>query len=218
MKSKFEIVTPASDLAVLTAEELRAAAGLAADDTSRDVALAAMGLEAAEWVAELCGVRTAGSNPPTFLAEDVRETFANSFYRARKSDLILSRRFVTITSLTENGIVLVENVDFVVDDDAGIIERQMSGFPTCWLYGAIVVEYTTGFAGGSPNSVPAILKSVMMDYVQLQNSSLSLDPSVRSETTVDLDSVTYFDRNSKTSFEDAARSKLARFITGIGFV
>lgn len=221
MKSKFEIITPASDLAVLSVEELRTAAGLAANDTSQDVALASLGLEAAEWVAELCGVRAAGSNPPTFLAEDVRETFANSLYRARRSDLILSRRFVTITSLTENGIALTEGTDFVVDDDGGIVERQMSGFPTCWLYGAIVIEYTAGFAGGSPNSVPAVLKSVMMDYVQLQNSNLSRDPAVRSETTVDLDSVTYFQNpavNSGSSFEETARSKLSRFITGIGFV
>lgn len=218
MKSKFEIITPASDLAILTPQELRAAINLSPTDTSQDAILAPLGLEAAEWVAELCGVRTAGKHPPTFLAEDVRETFYKTAH-VHKPTLILSRRFVTVTSLTENGVPLTEGTDFVVDDDGGIIERYIAGYPARWLYGTIVVEYTAGFNSGSPSTdVPSIIKSVMSDYIQFQRSNQIHDPLVRSETTVDLDSVTYQNITSQWgAFDDAARNKLARFITGRGF-
>jgi hypothetical protein len=65
------IVTPASDLAILSQAELRAAAGLAAGDTSQDTDLSILGLEAAEWIAGLCGVAAADGKSPTLKREDI---------------------------------------------------------------------------------------------------------------------------------------------------
>lgn len=211
--SRIEILTPATDLALLSATELRAAAGLAEDDASQDTSLSLLGLEAAEWIAEICGIRTAGAHSPTVLAEGLRETFAPAW---RGAELVLARRFVSDVTVMENSIALVDGSDFVVLDDRGVIQRMASGYGLPWQVAPIVVEYTAGFANGSPSQVPAAIKAVARDYVRMRYGVNSLAPDelrVRSETTVDLDSVSYFDSaSSQATFEEQARERLSRFL------
>lgn len=210
--SRLEILTPAADLALLSDEELRLAAGLAADDASQDASLADLGLEAAEWIADICGIRTAGGFPPTVLAEGLRETFPAVWSGV---ELVLARRFVSDVVVTENGSALTNGTDFVVLDDRGVLQRMSSGYGLQWQAAPIVVEYTAGFGAGSPASaVPATIKAVAKDYVRLRYGIGSLDPLVRSETVNDVDSVTYRDTSdSQGGFEEAARERLARFLT-----
>lgn len=209
--SRIEVLSPAGSLALLSAVELRAAAGLAEDDASQDTNLAMLGLEAAEWIAEICGIRTAGARPPTVLAEGLRETFPALW---SGPELVLARRFVSDVTVTENGAALAEDVDFVALHDRGVIQRMASGYGLRWCAVPIVVEYTAGFSNGSPSNVPAAIKGVARDYVRLRYASGNLeDPMVRSETTVDLDSVTYRDASdSQGTFEEAARERLSRFL------
>lgn len=211
--SRLEVLTPATDLALLSAVELRAAAGLAEDDASQDASLALLGLEAAEWIAEICGIRTAGMNPPTVLAEELRETFPALWLGP---ELVLARRFVSDVSVTENSSALVENTDFVVLDDRGVIQRMTTGYGLAWQAAPIVVEYTAGFSSGSPSNVPAAIKAVARDYVQRRYGVTALGPDelrVRSETTNDIDSVSYFDAASgQGTFEDQVRARLSRFL------
>lgn len=209
--SLLAILTPASDLALLSPEELRIAAGLADDDTSQDTKLSALGLEAAEWVAgDICGIRPAGVNPPTVLAEELHETFSPAWHGC---ELILARRFVSDVTVTENGIALTEGTDFLVLDDRGVLQRISGGYLTPWLIGPIVVDYTAGFSNGSPSTLPPAIKAVATDYVRLRLSGSDRDPMVRSETTNDIDSVTYRDAaDSQGVFEEAARNRLSRFI------
>lgn len=211
-QSRLQVITPATDVALLTATELRVAAGLAEADATHDTALASLGLEAAEWIADILGIRSAGGRVPTVIAEVVRETFAPAW---RGYELVLARRFVSDVTVTESGGVLVEDTDFVVYDDRGMLERVSSGYQTGWAVGPIVVDYTTGFANGSPSLVPPTIKAVAADYVALRYSAAGRDPMVRSETTNDLDSVTYRDgSDSQGSFEEAARERLSRYIAG----
>lgn len=207
-----EILTPAADLALLSAEELRAAAGLAEDDASQDASLAQLGLEAAEWIADICGIRSAGANPPTVLAEILRETFPPAW---RGVELLLARRFVSNVTVLENGSALAEGTDFVVLDDRGVVQRFSSGYGLPWQVAPLVVEYTAGFtATGSPPNLPASIKAVARDYVRMRHDIVLLDPLVRSETTNDIDSVTYRDAaDSQGGFEETARERLARFLT-----
>lgn len=211
--SRIEVLTPATDLALLSAAELRGAAGLAEDDTTQDASLALLGLEAAEWIAEICGIRTAGANPPTVLAEGLRETFPALWMGP---ELVLARRFVSDVSVTENGSALTDGTDFVVLDDRGVLQRMTTGYGLQWQAAPIVVEYTAGFSNGSPANVPAAIKAVARDYVQRRYGVNALAPDelrVRSETTVDLDSVSYFDgASSQGTFEEQARERLSRFM------
>jgi hypothetical protein len=197
-------------LALLSPAELRAAAGLAVGDTSQDTSLDLLGLEAAEWIADICGIRTAGGNPPTIVAEGLRETFPALWLGP---ELVLARRFVSDVVVTENGEALTDGADFVVLDDRGVVQRMASGYGLHWCVVPIVVEYTAGFANGSPSSVPAAIRAVARDYVRLRYTAGGIDPLVRSETTVDLDSVTYRDAaDSQGTFEEQARERLSRFL------
>lgn len=211
--SRIEILTPATDPALLSAAELRVAAGLAEDDASQDTNLSMLGLEAAEWIAEVCGIRTAGANPPTVLAEGLRETFPPGW---RGSELVLARRFVSDVVVTENSMALADGTDYVVIDDRGVIQRLSSGYGLAWQVAPIVVEYTAGFSNGSPANVPAAIKAVARDYVRMRYGINALAPDelrVRSETTNDIDSVSYFEAaNSQSTFEQQARERLSRFI------
>lgn len=211
--SRLQVITPATDVSLLTAAELRAAAGLAADNTTKDTQLAALGLEAAEWVAaDILDIRSAAGRAPTVVAEAVRETFAPAW---RGYELILARRFISEVTVTENGIALVEDTDFTVHDDRGVLERVSSGYLISWYVGRVVVDYTAGFANGSPSLVPAAIKAVASDYVALRYSTVGRDPMVRSETTEGLDSFTYRDAaDSQGSFVEAARQRLSRYIAG----
>lgn len=211
--SRLQVITPATDVALLTAAELRAAVGLADDDATHDSQLTPLGIEAAEWIAgDILDIRSAGGRAPTVVAEVLRETFAPAW---RGADLVLARRFIVDVGVTENGIALVEDTDFAVHDDRGALERLSAGYRTAWAVAPIVVDYTAGFANASPSAVPAAIKAVAADYVALRYSSVGRDPMVRSETTVDLDSVTYRDAaDSQGSFTEAARQRLSRYIAG----
>lgn len=213
VSSRLEVLTPATDLQLLTAAELRVAAGLADDDTSQDASLALLGLEAAEWIADIVGIRTAGARSPTVLAEGLRETFPALWLGP---ELVLARRFVSDVAVMENGAALVDGADFVVLDDRGVIQRMSSGYGLRWQTAPVVVEYTAGFSSGSPSNVPAAIKAVARDYVQRRYGMNALAPDelrVRSETTNDLDSVSYFDAaSSGATFEEQARSRLSRFL------
>jgi hypothetical protein len=73
----------------------------------------------------------------------------------------------------------------------------------------ITITYTAGLA-----SIPATIKSVAMDFVRLRLSQRDRgrDLLVRSETTQDLDSVSYFDGSQgEDVFEEAAVKRLGRF-------
>lgn len=211
--SRLQVLTPATDLALLTAAELRAAAGLAAGNTTHDTQLAALGLEAAEWIAaDILDIRSAGGRVPTVLAEELRETFAPAY---RGCELVLARRFLSDVTVSENGVALVEDTDFVVHDDRGVLERVSSGYRAAWAVAPIVVEYTAGFENGSPSSVPPAIRAVASDYVGLRYSIAGRDPMVRSETVDDIDSVTYRDSSdSHGTFAEAARQRLSRYIAG----
>src|SRR6185312_7968968 len=102
MYSTFTVTTPASELSLLTVEELRAAVGVT--DASQDDALTALGARLSASIAKQCGVASDGVNPATLLSETCTEVFRPTRFQ---QDLVLSRRPVTsITSVTENGTAL----------------------------------------------------------------------------------------------------------------
>jgi hypothetical protein len=215
ISSILSVVTPAASLGLLSAAELRAAAGLGAEDKSQDEALEALGLEAAEWIAgTICGMATAGGNSPTLLQESLSEAFRLRSYGHRlPRQLILSRRVVSDVDVTENDTALVADTDFLVHDEAGLLDRLSSDVVTCWPSGTIVVTYTAGFAA---DAVPAVVKAVATDFIRMRLSQRGRDPLVRSETTEGVDSVTYRDgAGGETDFEEAARSRLARYMNSV---
>jgi hypothetical protein len=149
----FQVVTPASDLSLLTVEELRVAVGRALGDASQDAALATLGSRVTAMITKACRVNSDGVNPATLLLEGCRDSFrlvSSSPY------LYLSRRPVQqVTSITEAGADLAEDVDFEIDAAGGRLIRLCSDAESTWRRGRIVVEYDAGF-----DPVPDDLKAI----------------------------------------------------------
>lgn len=200
--------SPAADLALLSAAELLAAIeGVGGTDESPDTELTALGLEAAEWVATLCGVSGINGSTPTLKAEDVEETYR--IVDTGPKALITARRFIADVAVTENGSALVEDIDFIVEGDAGIVRRLSADVITKWPTGKIVVTYTAGFA-----VVPELIKAVAADYVKMRRTQRGVDPLERSVSVEGLDSVSYRDgADGIAGFDEAARARLSRYLT-----
>jgi len=174
MRQSFSVTTPASDLSLLTIEQLRAAAGLADGDASRDDELSALGKSISIDIAVACNVADDGINPPTLLKETVSETL---WVCDRPEELILSRRFISsILSVSEAGSALSAD-GYFLDRGAGLLNRANGGRPWTWARGQFVISYDAGFS-----SVPADLMSAATDLVRIRLSSSSRDPLVKSES------------------------------------
>lgn len=174
MRQSFIVITPASNLSLVAIEQLRKAAGLTADDDSRDDDLRALGDAIATDIAVACGVSDDGIHPPTLLAETIAETLWNG---SRGEEIFTSRRFVTnIAGLTECSSVL-DNTGYVLDAGAGIIRRVNGGRPYCWATGTLTITYTAGFVTAPPD-----LQQAVVDLARMRLSAASRDPLVKSES------------------------------------
>jgi hypothetical protein len=171
MQSTLSVTTAASSLALLTLEELRAAAG---DSAATDIELLAMGLRIAAAVMSECNIAVGSGAEPTLL----RETLTETFYWPRRIDLVLSRRHnIVISSVTADGSV-VAAADYIVDPESGILTRISGGYPCHWGGQTIVVVYQAGFS-----VVPGDLKAAALDFFRASLNESGRDPFVKSEST-----------------------------------
>lgn len=156
MRSTLVVTQAATDISLLTALELRAAAGLADDDPSQDSLLALQGRASASSLAAVCKVRPATGGQPTFLRETLTETFWVEDYAYRATwagryDLVLARRHgVVVDTLTIDGVV-VDASDYAVDGEGAILMRT-NGW---WCGTSIVVVYRAGFLLEEPSDIEA---------------------------------------------------------------
>lgn len=170
MRNFLTVATPATSRALLTLDELRAAAGVS--DGSQDAALQAMGLRIADSIASECNVAAGVGAIPTLLRKSLVETF----YGVACTDLMLSRRHdVTIGSIVIDGEALS---GFVVDPESAIVTRLTDDAPVNWCATKVVVTYAAGFA-----QVPGDLKQAAMDFFRTSWLAKQRDPMARSVET-----------------------------------
>lgn len=169
MYSTFTVTTPASDLSLLTVEELRAAVGVT--DTSQDPALTTLGLRLSAAIAKQCGVASDGIRPATLLSETCSEVFRPS---RTTGSLVLARRPVTeITSVDENGAVLAA-ADYEVSRGTGILMRLSGDRAFSWPCGKITVVYKAGFT-----AAPDDLKLAASKLATALYSETARDPNLK---------------------------------------
>ncbi len=177
------ITTPAPDLNLLTAAELRMAIGLTAADVTQDAVLTPLGLRVSAAIAHACRVATGGVSPATLRLETVTETVR---FDCRREKLILSRiPIVAITSIVEDGETLVA-ADYEVDAAAGMLARLFDDCPICWPRAKIVTVYTAGWA-----TVPEDLKLAASKLTQAYYFQGRRDPGLKSEEVPDVYRVSY---------------------------
>ena len=205
----FSVTTPATSYALLTAAELRTAAGVTG--TSYDADLETIGLGVAADIANACDVTDDGVNPPTLRRESVTQTFRHGCdFRTYKA-LILARRFVSSVVVVENDITLVLTTDYLVEAAAGLLTRVTQDAIDVWPAGTIVVTYDAGFA-----TVSADLRGAAMELVRLRWSQRpgARDPSIRQEVVEGVGSTTYWiNPVSDPLFPQSVRDRLIRYRT-----
>jgi len=169
MYSTFTVTTPASDLSLLTVEELRAAVGVT--DTSQDTVLTTLGLRLSASIARQCGVASDGVRSPTLLSETCSEVFRPSRIAG---SLVLARRPVTeITSIDENGTTLAAS-DYEISRGSGLLMRLSGDRAASWPCGKITVVYKAGFA-----AAPDDLKLAASKLATALYSETARDPNLK---------------------------------------
>lgn len=175
----------ASDYQLLSAAELRVAAGLESSDTSQDDKLATIGLRAAAALANACGVAKAGYDasyaaespplvgeaPPTLRTETVSQTFR---LWDEQSTLYLARRPVSaVSTVTETGSVVASS-GYEFDVSQGALIRLTGNEPSNWPRGKTVIVYDAGYS-----IVPEGLKGYASQLVGLYYQGDPGDQNVR---------------------------------------
>lgn len=161
------ITTPATDRNLLTAVQLRRAAGVSADS----VELTELGLQVSDSISNMCKVVSDGVSVPTLLSETITQTFRS----VCQDELLLSRVPVTsITSVTVDDTVLA---DTEYEQSAGLLRRLTTTDHQIRWYGRkITVMYVAGHA-----TVPTDLALAASEYVKLLWSAGDRDPTKKAE-------------------------------------
>jgi len=168
----FSVVNPATDLTLLSPEDLRIAAGLDRDDTSQDETLAEYEAEVAAEIASDCAIASDGVNPPTLRSEECTDVFR---FGCPAVALYLSRRHVSgIASVVEDGIGLDEP-DWRLNAETGKLVRLVNDADVCWSAAKVEIAYTAGF-----DIVPNELKAEAKSRIKFKASEGSRDPLARS--------------------------------------
>jgi hypothetical protein len=167
------IPVPNTDRSLLTIEELRAAAGVPAGDTSQDASLIIVGDFVSAVITSACTLIKDGAVPPNLRLETIHETWRN---RRRQQSLIMARLpVVEIVSVTECGSEL-DPADYRVSQ--GMLCRVWNGNSRGWwgepLGGEIFAIYSAGY-----EIVPADLKYAAMRFVQVELAQGGRDPLLK---------------------------------------
>ncbi len=171
------ITTPAADANLLSAAEMRLAAGLADNDTSQDASLALLNARISADIHSACRIAIGAGSPATLRRETITETLRlESKQRGKFEKLRLARRHeVTITSVTADN-ELLSVAEYEVDPESGLLTRLENDEPWRWYEAKFVIVYAAGFS-----TVPADLIGAASDLVRLRTSELSRDPLAKRE-------------------------------------
>jgi hypothetical protein len=149
----FQVLTPASDLSLLTIEELRVAIGLASDDVSQDEKLETLGKRVSSIITAACQVVKDGISPPTLLLEGCIDMYR---LKCGQQAIYLSRKPVyQMVAVSASGSLLTQDVDYEVDAASGKLIRLSGDNETCWAAGKLEVQYDAGY-----DPVPEDLKAI----------------------------------------------------------
>jgi hypothetical protein len=85
---------------------------------------------------------------------------------------------VSVTSVTENGVALVQDTDFTISAAAGqLIRLDVNGYPRMWPIYPLVVVYVAGFA-----TIPVDVQDAVTRMVTRRYASKGRDPNLRQQS------------------------------------
>lgn len=181
MRTILTVITPAPSYDLTVLATLKNELGIT--DTASDIALSALIVQASGVVTEITG--------RVWAQEEVSEKFYLDWGENVPSLLLERRPVSAIASITENGSVLVEDVDYVVDYRRGMVHRINGSVWTFSNNPSVVIQYTGGYA--LLDDLPFGPERATLILAKSYWYARARDPATRSETTNDIDSVTYRD-------------------------
>lgn len=123
-----------------------------------------------------------------FAVETVSERFLPCRWNQRTATLQLDRfPLITVTSVTEDGELLVVDDDYLVNSPNGQLTRVNDGNQACWPGLAMTVVYSSGYA-----TVPADLEDAVIRMVTKRYSAKGRDASLRQENIPGVREATYW--------------------------
>jgi hypothetical protein len=191
------VTTAATKFNLADLRVVRTALGISGK--SQDAALTAYLDRASDVIARHCN--------RTFALEMVEQQFRLDRVQ---EELILSRYPVEeITSIVENGIALVETVDYELDYAKGIATRLCNDRKCLWPRFKIVVTYSAGY--DLPTDAPEALQQACIELTKSYVLSAGRDPMTRSEAIENVDSVSYFQLADDQHLPPAVQGLLKQF-------
>lgn len=167
------VTTPATDALLMSAEQMRVAAGLPSGDTSQDAALALLNARISADVYDVCGIAVADDGKEPTLRQ---ETLTETFRYPSSGPLLLSRRHhIEIDAVTVDG-ELLDPAEYEVEAESGLLHRVVGQHISCWRGSLVTVVYKAGFA-----TVPALLVGAASDLIRFRRSEVERDPLIRSQ-------------------------------------
>jgi len=168
----FTVTTAATDTALLTAAEARAAIGGA---TASETQITALIARVSAAIVRECKVASSGATPPTLRLETITETFR---LKSRQDNLVLARRpVIAITSVVEDDVTL-EADEYEIDTSPGILYRLSEDVRIRWADCKIVVVFSSGW-----ETVPDDLKLAAVKLAGiLWSEGERVDPNLKKES------------------------------------
>ena len=203
-----KVTIPATDRAILTIDELRAAAGVTGN--SEDERLDQLGVDMADTLARLCRISEDGVHPPTFKVETIEETLRCA---SSQDGIILSRFPVrSITSVEISGEAVLTD-EYEVNPSTGILNRIYGDVVSLWAPGKIRIVYVSGL-----DPIPGDLRSLISDMVGYKwaasQASAGGGSRIKRKEIVDISVTDYWvdsaqvDKASKTGFPADIESRI----------
>lgn len=162
------ITIPAENPSLLTEQQLRIAAGLSADDDSRDDDLEALGLRISAEIAHACNIAVGSGGQATLRQETLTETLRR---HGEAGPLVLARRHnIVVTSVALADGSAIASTDYDVDPESGLIRREWNH----WGRERYTIVYRAGF-----DEVPADLAGIAIDLARIRLAEQGRDPTIR---------------------------------------
>jgi hypothetical protein len=171
-KSFLVVDEPAEDKTLLSIQEMRAAAGLATTDTTKDALLTMLAADSFAAIMSECNIAVGSGADPTLRQEVLTQTVLNAY---NQEIILLRRHNIDILSVVADGAVLTED-DYLVDSEAGLLTRMQGDSPVIWNCKKVTIEYVAGF-----ETIPGDLKQAAKDFLRIQYNESTRDPSVKAK-------------------------------------
>ncbi|HEX2634803.1 MAG TPA: phage head-tail connector protein [Bradyrhizobium sp.] len=164
----------------MTLDQVKAALGIPAADTSQDASLQAQIASVSQAIN-----RYLDRIVPQQMYRDQFRYLSNCNYpgeplQLRQYPIAVDGNGDPLASITEDGVA-VDPAYYEADTDRGLLYRLDGADPYGWAGALIIVDYTAGYL-----PIPEDIQAAALDWVAARYHSQGRDPALRSETIPDI--------------------------------